>query len=222
MGSKRTTYAHARRAPTRPSPAWCSRAMSRSRTWPPARVRPLGQLTSASWKGGALQQFGAPITEAELANTARSTPGQRRREPARATRRSRNPAALQRELETRHLAVLKAPQDRGRPHRSGGAAGARSPQRAGALSADRRRAARLPPASEHAAAIAATRWVIYKQDRRESGRRPRGREASHARPGTLQAAPGDRSREPQFRTGAAQAALTAVPHRRSSPPARPR
>jgi hypothetical protein len=129
-------------------------------------VRPLGALLAASWKAGVLQQYGTPVTEAELAGTARLYA---RSETARARARDATISAadLQRELERRHLAVLEAPQN------------AAVRLDLAALQAKVRLSApalyqltvaeRLAPAgSEHAAAIAATRWVVYKQDRRET------------------------------------------------------
>lgn len=130
-------------------------------------VRPLGQLMSASWKGGALQQYGTPLTGAELADTARLYA---RAETARARARDAtiaNLAALQRELEARHLAVLKAPQDAAvRIDLATLQARVRlSAQALYQLTVAERQ---TPSASSHAASIAATRWVIYKQDRREN------------------------------------------------------
>ena len=54
--------------------------------------------------------------------------------------------------------------------------------------------------SDQAAAIAATRWVIYKQDRREQDAAKRGREAPDDRPRPLQVTPGDRSEGHHDRT----------------------
>jgi hypothetical protein len=129
-------------------------------------VRPLGPLMSASWKGGVLQQYGVPVTEAELLDTARlyaraETVRARAGNPA-----VDNPAVLQRELEARHLAVLKGPQDAA-ARLDLAALQARVRLSVPALYQLRVAERIAPAASEHAAAIAATRWVIYKQDRRE-------------------------------------------------------
>jgi hypothetical protein len=130
-------------------------------------VRPLGPLMSASWKGGALQQYGARVTDAELSATARLSA---RAETARARERGAavgNPAELQRQLAIRHLAVLQRPQD-ATARLDLAALQARAHLSIPALY-QLTVAERLAPAgSEHAAAIAAARWVIYKQDRREA------------------------------------------------------
>ena len=129
-------------------------------------VRPLGRLMSASWKGGVLQQYGAPVSGAELSSTARLYA---RAETGRVRARDAavgNLTGLQRELETRHLTVLKAPQDA--TARLDLAAlqarvGLSTPALYQLTVAERL----APEASDTAAAIAATRWVVYKQDRRE-------------------------------------------------------
>ena len=77
-----------------------------------------------------------------------------------------NPATLQRELEARHAAVLRAPQD---PRARLELATLQSRVRLSSPALYQLDVAERLGAtgSDQAAAIAATRWVIYKQDRRE-------------------------------------------------------
>ena len=164
MGSKRTTYGM-RVSPDSTVACVVFEGEVDVHNLVTGAVRPLGAQMSASWKGGALQQFGAPIGPADLAATARLYA---RAETARARALDvpvSNAAVLQRDLEARHLAVLSAPHD----------AAARID-----LAAVQARARLSIPAlyqlgvadrqatqPDQAAAIAATRWVIYKQDRRD-------------------------------------------------------
>jgi hypothetical protein len=129
-------------------------------------TRPLSTLMSACWNAGVLQQYGTPITPADLSGAARLYA---RAETARARALDvpvSSPAVLQRELEARHLAVLKAPQD---PVARIQLAGLQASARLSAPALYQLAVAeRLgPPAPEHAGQIAVTRWVVYKQDRKE-------------------------------------------------------
>ena len=111
MGSKRTTYAMRISSDATVACMVFEGEVQIQNLATGAPPRSLGPLASASWKGGALQQFGAPIPQADLATTARVYA---RAAPARARSLGiplSNPAALQRELETRHAAVLARPQD---------------------------------------------------------------------------------------------------------------
>ena len=111
MGSKRTTYAMRISSDATVACMVFEGEVQIQNLATGAAPRSLGPLASASWKGGALQQFGAPIPQADLATTARVYA---RAETARARSLGiplSNPAALQRELETRHAAVLARPQD---------------------------------------------------------------------------------------------------------------
>jgi hypothetical protein len=126
-----------------------------------AAPRSLGPLASASWRGGAQQQFGAPIPQADLATTARVYA---RAETARARSLGvplANPDAWQRELETRHAAVLARPQDSS-PRIDLAAVQTRARLTAQALY-QLDLAERLSPSPPEQATIAATKWVVYRQ-----------------------------------------------------------
>ena len=128
-------------------------------------VRPLGTQMAASWKGGVLQQYGVPISPTDLSSTARLYA---RAETARARALDvpvANPAVLQRDLEARHLAVLSEPQNL-TARIDLAALQARVRLTAPALY-QLGVAERHATQPDHAASIAATRWVVYKQDRRE-------------------------------------------------------
>jgi hypothetical protein len=165
MGSKRTTYAM-RVAADATVACMVFEGDVQVHNLATGAVRPLTTLMSASWRSGALQQFGAPIADSELSSTARMYA---RAETARVRARNAsvaNPAALQRELETRYAAVLRAPQD-ARARLELAALQTRVRLSSPALyqldAAERLGAT----GSDLAAAIAATRWVIFKQDGRE-------------------------------------------------------
>jgi hypothetical protein len=165
MGSKRTTYAM-RVSSDATVACVVFEGEVQVHNLATGAVRPLTTLMSASWKSGALQQYGAPISDSDLSSTARLYA---RAETARVRARDAsvaNPAALQRELEAKYAPVLRAPED------------ARARLELAALQAKVRLssaalyqldvAERLgAPGSDQAAVIAATRWVIFKQDRRE-------------------------------------------------------
>ena len=111
MGSKRTTYAMRISSDATVACMVFEGEVQIQNLATGAAPRSLGPLASASWKRGALQQFGTPIPQADLATTARVYA---RAETARARALGvplSNPAAWQRELETRHAAVLARPQD---------------------------------------------------------------------------------------------------------------
>jgi hypothetical protein len=165
MGSKRTTYAM-RVSSDATVTCVVFEGEVQVNNLATGAVRPLTTLMSASWKGGALQQYGAPISESDLSSTARLYA---RAETARLRARDAsvaNPEALQRELEAKYAAVLRAPQDT-RARLDLAALQTRVRLSSSALYqldvAERLGAA----GSDQAAAIAATRWVIFKQDRRE-------------------------------------------------------
>ena len=165
MGSKRTTYAM-RVSSDATVACVVFEGEVQVHNLATGAVRPLTTLMSASWKSGALQQYGAPISDSDLSSTARLYA---RVETARVRARDAsvaNPAALQRDLEAKYAAVLRAPED------------ARARLELAALQTRVRLnsaalyqldvAERLGTAgSDQAAVIAATRWVIFKQDRRE-------------------------------------------------------
>jgi hypothetical protein len=164
MGSKRTTYAM-RVSSDATVACMVFEGDVEVHNLATGAVRPLSTLMSASWKGGALQQYGAPIPDADLSTAARVYA---RAETARVRARNVpgiNPVALQRELEARYTAVLRAPRDaRARVELA-------TVQTRVRLSSPALHqlavAERLGSTGPDAAAIAATRWVIYKQDRRE-------------------------------------------------------
>jgi hypothetical protein len=165
MGSKRTTYAM-RVSSDATVACVVFEGEVQVQNLATGAVRPLTTLMSASWKSGALQQYGAPVSDADLASTARLYA---RAETARVRARDAsvaNPAALQRELEAKYAAVLRAPQD-ARARLELAALQTRIRLSSAALYqldvAERLGAT----GSDQAAAIAATRWVIFKQDRRE-------------------------------------------------------
>jgi len=165
MGSKRTTYAM-RVSSDATVACMVFEGEVQVHNLATGAVRPLTTLMSASWKSGALQQYGVPISEPELLSTARLYA---RAETARVRAREAsvaNPATLQRELEARHAAVLRAPQD---PRARLELATLQSRLRLSSPALYQLDVAEQLGAagSDQAAAIAATRWVIYKQDRRE-------------------------------------------------------
>ena len=165
MGSKRTTYAMRISSDATVACMVFEGEVQIQNLATGAAPRSLGPLASASWKGGALQQFGAPIPQADLATTARVYA---RAETARARSLSiplSNPAALQRELETRHAAVLARPQD-ALPRID--LAGVQTRARiTGPALYQLDLAERLNPSHPEQAAIAGARWVVYKQTGRE-------------------------------------------------------
>jgi hypothetical protein len=165
MGSKRTTYAM-RVSSDATVACVVFEGEVQVHNLATGAVRPLTTLMSASWKSGALQQYGAPIPDSDLSSTARLYA---RAETARLRARDgsvTNPAALQRELEAKYAAVLRAPQDA--RARFGLAALLTRVRLSSAALYQLDVAERLgATGSDQAAVIAATRWVIFKQDRRD-------------------------------------------------------
>ena len=164
MGSKRTTYAMRISSDATVACMVFEGEVQIQNLATGAPPRSLGPLASASWKRGALQQFGVPIPQADVATTARVYA---RAETARARSLGvplSDPAAWQRELEARHAAVLARPQD---PLPRIELAGVQTRARLTAQAlyqADL--AEKLNPSPAEQAAIAATRWVVYRQSGR--------------------------------------------------------
>jgi hypothetical protein len=165
MGSKRTTYAMRLSSDATVACMVFEGEVQIQNLATGAAARSLGPLASASWRAGALQQFGAPIPQADLATTARVYA---RAETARARALGvplSNPAGWQRELEARHAAVLARPQD---PLPRIDLAGVQTRVRLTAPALYQLGLAeRLNPSRPEQAAIAATRWVAYRQAGRE-------------------------------------------------------
>ena len=165
MGSKRTTYAMRVSSDATVACMVFEGEVQIQNLATGAAPRSLGPLASASWKQGALQQFGTPIAQADLATTARVYA---RAETARARSLGvplSDPPAWQRELETRHGAVLARPQD---PLPRIELAGIQTRARlttAALYQLDL--AETLNPSPSQQATIAATKWVVYKQSRRD-------------------------------------------------------
>ena len=161
MGSKRTTYAMRVSSDVTVACMVFEGEVEIRNLATGAPPRSLGPLASASWKRGALQQFGSPIPQGDFQTTARVYA---RAETARARALGvplSNPAAWQRELELRHAAVLARPQE-ALPRIELAGVQTRARLTAPALY-QLELAERLNPSRPEQAAIAATKWVVYKQ-----------------------------------------------------------
>ena len=166
MGSKRTTYAM-RVSSDATVACVVFEGEVQVHNLATGAVRPLTTLMSASWKSGALQQVRCPHLRLGFVEHGSAVRPGRNRPGSRARRVGCQPGGSA---------------ARARSEVRGGAAGARRTQRARLELATLQARVRLSsPAlyqldvaerlgatgSEQAAVIAATRWVIFKQDRRE-------------------------------------------------------